>query len=166
MYGVLRPRVGQPRLEPRLQGRASGRDVLALQVPLPGSDGVRIRAELQQQLEFLQRGARATEAERELQAKKTPAAQLPRGQLLDHSLPPSAPAFDLMLSWGLDTPAASERSGVGGGGRDAAGELSDEGEGGEDFELIVMTPPLGSPLNTDRSQDDEPTDRRDIRQLL
>ena len=123
-------------------------------------------AELQQQLEFLQRGARATEAERELQAKKTPAAQLPRGQLLDHSLPPSAPAFDLMLSWGLDTPAASERSGVGGGGRDAAGELSDEGEGGEDFELIVMTPPLGSPLNTDRSQDDEPTDRRDIRQLL
>ena len=56
-------------------------------------------AALAEQLESLNRGAAATQAERHLQSKK----------IADNSRPPSAPLI-VDQSWGMDTPIASQRN--------------------------------------------------------
>ena len=56
-------------------------------------------AALAEQLESLNRGAAATQAERQLQSKK----------IADNSRPPSAPLI-VDQSWGMDTPIASQRN--------------------------------------------------------
>lgn len=121
-------------------------------------------AALQQQLEQLHRGARATAAERDLQAKKMPSTSQPlfssggrrRGE--EDATALSAAEMPLeMLSWGLDTPVGSARAGARrrGGAADGADDelsgLSDEDE--DELELMVITPPLGSPLASMRSED-------------
>ena len=145
------------------QGHAEGTDQQGHAPASPPTsrrdEAERAAASLQQQLEELNRGARATEAERELQAKKTPSIpqQQANGLLRDEAAPASSMPLE-MLTWGMDTPVASAReSARRTGGPTDASELSDEDEP----ELMVITPPLGSPLASMRSQDDDNSPERD-----
>ena len=116
---------------------------------------------LQEQLEMLQRGANADEAERRLQAQKTPAltpavpSAHPVGsaevyiQASDRSAGAALASLEL-LSWGMDTPVGSARSTS----DDGDGDYSDDAaDYAASSLMMVMTPPM-TPLATERSQDE------------
>jgi WD40 repeat protein len=107
---------------------------------------------LQQQFEQLNRGAAAAQAERVLQSKKTTESSS-RVQPTGAPSPPQ-PSAILDDSWGMDTPAQSPRQQL-----DSELETSDDSEE-EEMQLLapmVMTPLLGSPLATERSEFESPS---------
>ena len=106
---------------------------------------------LQQQFEQLNRGAAAAQAERVLQSKKKTESSS-RVQPTGAPSPPQ-PSAIVDDSWGMDTPAQSPRQQL----DSLELETSDDEE--EEMELIapmVITPLLGSPLTTERSEFESP----------
>ena len=125
-----------------------------LEAELPEEEGMEAAAALQQQLEMLQRGAIAAQAERQLQAQKTAAP--PIMSTVAAPTPVETPSTPLpalsLLSWGMDTPMGSGRSSAASDGE--AGDAMSHAHGG----LIVITPPM-TPLGaTERSQASEEDD--------
>ena len=107
---------------------------------------------LQQQFEQLNRGAAAAQAERVLQSKKKTESSS-RVQPTGAPSPPQ-PSAILDDSWGMDTPAQSLRQQL-----DSELETSDDSEE-EEMQLLapmVMTPLMGSPLATERSEFESPS---------